>query len=585
MPALVKLWDSIPWDDVVNVTPVPKPGEVNPQDVLDVLRYVGRNGFSLSVGLADGEMLPYGVAVLKNGGVYADRLLEQIRKSIASVPPGNPQPELNEVEIGDRHVFVIRSNDPETFDGHFAWWLEGRDLVFYLGKEHPSAKLEAAADPERRLANLAAWKRAWSGERPDFVESFRVWLNAGRLFDRFGAMPVPFADQPVTIADVVKPLGVDVDSIAFQSGYRGRHLYSNLSIVTDGPRRGLLSLYDHPPLTLADLPPLPPGVTSFHVQSLDPQATYQQVVEVIDGFVGIMPEAARANWIKFKRSATQNGEFNVEEELLTPLGHVLCMFNDTQQEVFGWGRSTIVMSVDDPKVISRTLEKWAKYANEHQESVSEIRKLNQHGVDMYAIVADASPMTFCVAVVDGWLVFGMQPQTVEAFILRQQKKLPSWNVAELGEENRRRLPDSFTALGWSDPRGSVRFVMSLAPWLADMMRMGASQAGAIGLEWKPDLSSLDIPPVEVVLQPLFPNITVTTVEDDRIVMSDYSSTHFDRAIWWITGVYAGAALITAGEFLGLGIDPVPNLPEAEDAEFRLPPPAQWPPRPAPPRRQ
>ena len=160
---------------------------------------------------------------------------------------------------------------------------------------------------------------------------------------------------------------------------------------------------------------------------------------------------------------------------------------------------------------------------------------------------------------DGWLILGLQPQTVEATVLRAKGRLPRWE-ADVAKTTGVAIPKSFSGLTWSDPRVNVRFAISLLPWLADLWSANAKEF-APGV----DLSSLDIPPAELVTQPLFPNVTTTIASPDRIRWTTWSSTPMNDSLVMLIQSYG--ALTVVAELWGEDpLDFVLSLVESEPVE-------------------
>ena len=78
--------------------------------------------------------------------------------------------------------------------------------------------------------------------------------------------------------------------------------------------------------------------------------------------------------------------------------------------------------------------------------------------------------TMTLAICDGWLVGGIQPQTVQTFILRSRGTLPRWTPDKIDAETRTKLSAQFVRLTYDDPRAGIETLASLAPWLRDGMQ-------------------------------------------------------------------------------------------------------------------
>lgn len=569
--AFDRFLENLPWEIISDSMGLGDSEVVSLHDIRVAAAIISRFGGTLAISIpADDAMpVPYAMLVINKGGAFTDALTDIFGRILSSENADSNdavKPEIETINVGQR--MIRRFNDQSIADSvTVAWWSESEDLVVYFGLPKIASILESAEKPKTRLVNSEAWTRAVPQQTPAFTETVRLWVNTRKLLDHYGKLlPLPIEVTPdpiqlaageaesapsaeetvITVADLIRRLGLQqVDSVTLQTGYQGRHLVTRTEFATSGPRTGLMKLYDHEPVSLNDLPPLPAGVTSFHIRSLNPQSAYKEVLATIDRLVMLLPDSVKAQWIKTKRETIAPGKFDAEAEFFKHLGHVVCTFNDTRQEILGWGRSTVAVSVSDSLLLERGLDYWMEQVNSDENDSGKIVKLVRHGCPFFAGDGPGTFITPSIAICDGWMVVGWQPQTVEAFILRSQGKLPSWDTENLGKEARSRIPERFTALSWSDPRESVRLSMSLVPWAAELLKYNLAAATAGEVDWSPKISALDIPPVEVVLQPLFPNVTITSVDALRVKSTAWQSTRSNSALGWIVGAYAALPLLGA----------------------------------------
>ncbi len=551
----------LPWDQIPESMDLGDSEPISLGDIGLAAAFIARFGGTLAISVPDGDEAvgPYGTLVVHKGRDFLDPLTDLFRELIEVenlTSDDKDKTWIETVESGQRTIYRIQQDTDGDFLT-FAWWSEGEDLVLFVGLPEIEAVLEAAGKPEAQLVNSEVWKRVLPQPESEFAETNRVWVNTRKLLDHYGKLlplPIEVTPSPIqlaaaeedptlaaeaTVTDLIRRLGLQqVDSLTWQTGYQRKHLVTRTTVATNGPRTGLMKLYDHTLVSLNDLPPLPAGVTSFHIRSLDLHAAYGEVLSTIDRLVLMLPESNRAQWIKAKRATIESGVLDVRSKVFKPLGNVVCTFNDTRQELLGWGRSTVAVSVNDPKALEAGLDQWMDQVNNDAADIGEIVKHMRHGCPFYIGTSDSLPLTPGITICDGWMVIGWQPQTVETFILRSQGKLPVWDAGSLGDEARKRVFDRFTALSWSDPRGSLRLWMSVAPWAVDYLRHTVLQENGAGVEWSPKVSARDIPPVEVVLKPLFPNITITNVDAFRVQSTAWQSSRADNnVVWFVVGYF------------------------------------------------
>ena len=99
---------------------------------------------------------------------------------------------------------------------------------------------------------------------------------------------------------------------------------------------------------------------------------------------------------------------------------------------------------------------------------------------------------------------------METFLLRLDKKLPTWKPSAAHREGLGELPTKFTSISVTDPKRLYRLVVGLAPIIYSFAKVGLQQTGMDLTDFPVALS--DLPPAEVVTNPLFPNMSVTTVD-------------------------------------------------------------------------
>jgi hypothetical protein len=136
-----------------------------------------------------------------------------------------------------------------------------------------------------------------------------------------------------------------------------------------------------------------------------------------------------------------------------------------------------------------------------------------HGAELHtlAIRQAGNFQAPCFTVYKGWLAFSSYPQPVQGFVLRMNEELPSWKPNKNVEKTLSNLPAEFTAIKISDPRPTLKLLLSLAP-------IGAAALNGALAERAPqthfDVSL--IPNAHEATRYLFPNVTVVTDDGNKI---------------------------------------------------------------------
>jgi hypothetical protein len=496
-------------------------GDVNADDFNNAFDLVMNKGASLSVSLPDGPgpPLPSVTLVLHEAAKLAPGL-DQIAKAAT-----NGQAEFQTKTIQGRKVTstMVPGGPPIEI----GWWTEGNHLVIAGGMNAIENAIAVATGKTPNITTNPLWKK-YRG-KADFEVTFVGWADFGALRKKFGPMPlpVPGADPtqpPLTANAVLKTLGLDtLGALAVQSGYKGRSMWSETTLEAPGPKRGLLALADQKAIKLTDLPPLPFSTNGFYAGSSDWSKMYDDIVKLAKDVSAFGPPGSGAQVDAAIASVPQLIGINPKKDLFDPLGNVVCVYGDTRQGSFGMGIG-LVLKVDDPQTLRSTLNDLAGMAAEKIPADDlTIRRTKKHGRDIITFEIAGGAFNPSFAVDDDWLAIGLFPQTVEAFLLRLDDKLSVWKPSSSYRDGFAEMPKEFTSLTVSDPRKSYRTIMGWAPMLMGFMMSGAKQQGILAEDAQAPVSVADLPPAEQVARPLFPNMLMTTVDDEGIHWTSRSS--------------------------------------------------------------
>lgn len=550
-PAMENLWRSIPWQtgmalatsdgDAAQVL-----GAFNDADVtwdpLGWLNHLYHHGAAIGVTLpqeADG-FFPTVTLVIRDAGDSVG----DITKLLTKAAEGNA--EITETKLGDRTLQTVRSPEQPLVA---AWWAEGDDLVLLLGPDAVN-RLEARLESETKsLAAVELWTKAWGKSPQGFAEAGRIWLNVAPVLERFGKqkLPIPESPIPITANWILKLVGLEsFQAVGHSSGYAGRSAVGLTTVLTKSPRTGLFNLYGDRELTLKDLPPLPVQLSAMQASSLSPQKITDFGKTLWGQVESIAKEADADAWSQVEEFIPQI-DGDIWQSVIDPLGDVMCVYGDNAQVAIPWGQQTMAISVKDAPKLKAGIDSLLKEVRDSKIGpfVTVTRK-TKHGVELITLRAKSSMSSPTLAVTDDWLIWADRPQVVEAFVLRQQGKLPRFKLDQLAEETRKNIPEKFDAITLDDPRGTVRFLVSLAPWLVDIGAFGSEMALQFGIPWQSPVTSADIPPAELVIQPLYQGVTIVEIEEDAIRMTRKASTLIpETALWTIGGV---GVLVLLGAF-------------------------------------
>lgn len=586
VPALINQVPQIAWQQLLtSMTPVMGIEEQGTEvsDLNNVLQPAWTNGGILALGSQVDEKasLPYAVLVVCGGAngyptvnTLATRLMDGAVK---------------EADVSGHKVLSCEIENQEA-----ACWTEGDDLVFFFSFEssdkHAAVERLLSAAAADQLDKQPAWRGVWS-EEPIPTDSFRLWMNLKGLL-ALGQQMAGCTDETGPLQQFLAFTGIDQwQTFAFGSGCHGKHLVHQWSLQAKQSPMQVIG-WGEQTVSLDQLPPLPADVCSFSLQALDWKKAFQRLMELQSQIVAD-PEPVvsflhdlglSGVTLSLVKPENQDALRQQMETALSALEPMVCIYNDRKQQILPWGIPTLAVKVKDPAVLLAQLEKlgWKRddrwgcptFYNATEPVVGHVAATKSDDDDADhddqseqagAIEANiagnlkASLGTMTIAICDGWLVAGIQPQTVQTFVLRSQGKLPRWSPDRIVAETRAKLPATFARLAYDDPRAGIETLASLAPWLRDGMQTIVSAMvadtegeinlvaattgdvpGAVKVDLKRDIASpLDIPPVELVVAPLFPNISVTTVAGNITRERTYGSTFVQNPILWAVAGYFG----------------------------------------------
>lgn len=571
VPALTQQIHRIPWQQYLALMEVDLGAPLQPAELEAMLKTLWQNGATVAIGVQEREVpSPYFLLIVRGCGEKFEALQQFVKT--------NGGMDIQELDVAGRKCMRYADAVSEV-----DCWKDGDDLVLFAtsGEAPLRAELERVltAAPETHLAQVPQWIESWSGE-PVPTDNFRAWLNIAKVGQTISKFPeiVAGTEELAPYRKVFHWSGIDQwKAIAYRSGYHGDHLISQWSVTADKAPMQWAGWGDQT-VTLGDLPPLPADVTSFSLQVIDTSRIYRGSCELAEEIQKhpeqIIEFLSELGLSGATVSTTQPVDNTTRDQIqlgLDALGSAVCIYQDRQQQILPWGISTVAIQVKNKDALLAQLDalpkdqwkrddRWGCPAYYHfaPTPIATATGEGNQNVNLSPSLGSAT-----LAVCDGWLVCGVQPQTVQTFVLRSQGKLKKWNPELIPATTREKLPERFSRLTFSDPRASVSFLGSLAPWagnglqsLGDLMNATSQLqiAGAVDSETgepsvipaiasNPASSPLDIPPVEVMNAQLFPNVSVTVLDGTTIRERTYGSTFIDRPVLWGIGGYL---LLTIG---------------------------------------
>lgn len=512
--------------------------------IFDAVGHTYHKGISVAGWLRqeDEGLRPGAVVVLHDGAKFGDildRLLtEDAGKSVKwekreIQPQGAKQA---------REATVVNADD---FHPGFSatWWKEGNHLVLTFGVNAAESIISVAEYAQPNITTSERWKNQRAPLKDVEIDSVG-WLDWATIERTLGEIPVPIdGERSMLLHDIFEIVGIDtLQRLEWQSGYQGKATWSEFVAVAPGPRKGILSLLDQQPMTLADLPPLPKDTTGFLAFSFNWTAAYDMALQLARDIGAIGGEEPAQEVENFIANIPATIGFDPRADLTEALGNVVCIYSDAQSSMFGFGFG-LAMKVKDAEKLRETrdvvLELIRNIGGEDVKVQS--GKVEGHDVTSVPVVPGVFMPTVCVH--DEWLILGMSPSTIRGFLARSSGKVPKWEPTAEYQEALSVFPKEFVGINVSDPRSSYRNLMTFVP----MANMFVQQQLPGGNDV--DAPLLSLPPAELVTAPLFPNVTVYTSDAEGArSLSRYSATTIpllggSTEIASVSAVAIGAALL------------------------------------------
>lgn len=423
---------------------------------------------------------------------------------------------------------VTRITIPDTPGYEVGWWTDGGHFVIVFGGNAIPAALDIAQGKSPNLSSNTVVKglRASNDFEVASVSLIDIKALLG-LVEKQEIPPIPDSGkEPVKVSDVLKVAGLDrLGMLQGRWGFRGEAVWSEALLQAPAPRTGLLSLLDQSAISLADLPPLPKGCDNFSATKFDFSKFSSTVIGLVDKGIKAFAPQGTPSATQFLAQANEHIGIDPVEDFLNPLGDTLVGFVDPSASAV-MPAVGIMINVDEAEKLLATLAKLEQHVSALAgENVKfRTKELNGRSIHVVQLPAPLAMFSPSWLVDKGWLIIGSTPQTVEAHVKRVDGKLPKWQAPPEIATALKELPQKFVSFTYSDPRAGIRSLLSLAPTGISLAEIGMvewrkqrEQAGQeVDDSVEFPISAEDVPVAEEVVGPLFPNINVTTVDDDGV---------------------------------------------------------------------
>ncbi|MGE3316892.1 MAG: DUF1559 domain-containing protein [Planctomycetaceae bacterium] len=519
------------------------PPDVTPdvESALKLVELIMQRGMSLSVAFGEGVPIPHGVVVLHRSADLETKFTDFVTRI-----DNDAGKKFDERTVNGREVKVITA--PDVTPGlELGWWSEGEHLVIAVGINAVQATLDTAAGKTRNItANPIHAARQKNS--PDFELIADAWINFAPLRQRFGEIEIPLSQtnqepKTTTVNRILEILGLDtLGSAAFRTGFKDRATWSEIAIDAPAPRKGLLAFANQKPMSLSDLPPIPSNCAGFGITSFDLGTAYDTIVNIAKE-IGRLENERNVEQIDGAIAQLQQVVgFDVKADLLDPLGHINCFYSDAGQGPLGFGFG-VAVSLDDAAKVRTSVNKLLDIAQREAGPDFRVTRNQEDKRELVSLQIGAfvNP-AFCVD--DKWLAIGLSPQSVKTFLMRLDKKLPTWSPSEEHKTALESVPKEFVSLSVSDPRVTVQSALNMLTTMGPAMLAGIQQQMRASGQPGPQGNPLaEIPPAELVAAPLFPNVSWATVDDRGVHVRERTSLPSMIGVAGVPAAGIGVALL------------------------------------------
>ncbi len=384
-----------------------------------------------------------------------------------------------------------------------AWWVEGKHAVLALSTDKPDVLVgKMTASDRKPLTGSPLFQR---------VAGFKKFETNARAFLDVAAFVKLGAQRGKEVAKLLDDLGLmGLRGLALYSGFDGRAERGLIEWDMPGPRKGLLTLLSGKPFALADVPPLPPDVVSWSMSNLDLAAFYDTAYRAAEQIVGLISPDDLPAVKGFVKQANDLLGIDVRKDLLGSLGGQFVSYTSPADGPLTLG-VTVLFKVKDADKLESALELIIKNLGTAAGKQVRIKKRDYRGAVLREVYVQEKGFIFVptYTIHKDWLVIGWYPQAVQAFVQRSKGELAAWKPSERVKASLAKLPQKFHSITYSDPRPSMKQLMSIAPLIA----------GAVSSFNKLDFEVGSLPAAQEVTKHLFPNLAVTS-DDGKTLRQD-----------------------------------------------------------------
>ena len=399
------------------------------------------------------------------------------------------------------------------------WWTEGPHFVLYFG-----------TSPIDRVVKAFATNRAAGGmtnhplldrcskcaKQTGFTSVARGFIDTGSMVGLAKRLAGPFVPGLSQRLDAIGVGGLK--SVVFSSGFSGKESRAVWEFDMPGERQGLAKMIKGAPLTLADLPPLPPDVSRFSMLRIDPATAYDALLGLADAGrssesfgvedgVKDFAEVIKLRKAYLAREVDKVVGIGVKDDLLPHLGDKVVIYQSPTEGLSVFG-TVVCVSCKDAGKVKVAIDRMQRIFESIASGPMKVRKKMIHGVEVREFYGRGfAIITPSYAVVGDWLVMAAHPQPIHGMVMRSKGALDKWKPDAATAKRFDGMVTNAVGIQFCDPRGTAQNLCTVGPLFL----------ATVGQAFNRNDSGGDFDPIDVGLIPnshelskhLFPNLTVT----------------------------------------------------------------------------
>jgi hypothetical protein len=404
-------------------------------------------------------------------------------------------------------------------------WMEGNHFVLYVGTR-PFADVVADLQANAAKGGITGHPLFQRCLKINGFESVaRGYVDAQSVVGLARRLAGPFVPG---LAQRLDGIGAtNLQAVVFSSGFDGKESRALYELDLPGERKGLARILKPQPLSVTELPPMPPDVSRFSALRIDPSGVYDAGMALVDVLAagqefgveeGVKDPAEQIRLRKeyFAKELDKLTGISVKNDLLPHLGDKFVMYQTPTEGLSVFG-TVVAVSCKDPARVKTAVDRMQRAFEAFAASPLKVKKKTLQGVEIREVHARGfGVVTPTYAVVGEWLVIAGHPQPVQGFVLRAKGQLESWKPDPDTARRLAKMPADAVGIQYCRPASVVHNLCCIGPLIISAV----SRFGPRGNDG--DFEPLDIgliPNGHELGKHLFPNLTVTR-DDGRTVRID-----------------------------------------------------------------